>query len=122
VCDAEIMFKILPFPDGLGEKMRANAATLGMMSTRGRDDPREVVITGVGLVSSLGEGLDANAAALADASALDLNETTYAPFRFIPPLRWNSTARSPRSSTRSRWSRGSALAPMPPVWRWKWPG
>jgi len=31
VCDAEIMFKLLPFPDMLGEKMRANAARLGMM-------------------------------------------------------------------------------------------
>jgi len=30
VCDAEIMFKILPFPDNLGEKMRENAASLGM--------------------------------------------------------------------------------------------
>lgn len=30
VCDAELMFKILPFPDDLGEKMRENAATLGM--------------------------------------------------------------------------------------------
>ena len=30
VCDAEIMFKILPFPDDLGARMRANAATLGM--------------------------------------------------------------------------------------------
>jgi len=30
VCDAEIMFKILPFPDDLGARMRANAASLGM--------------------------------------------------------------------------------------------
>lgn len=30
VCDAEIMFKILPFPDELGAQMRANARTLGM--------------------------------------------------------------------------------------------
>lgn len=29
-CDAEIMFKILPFPDDLGEKMRENARSLGM--------------------------------------------------------------------------------------------
>ena len=30
VCAAEIMFKLLPFPDELGAQMRANAATLGM--------------------------------------------------------------------------------------------
>ena len=35
VCDAEIMFKILPFPDDLGEKMRANARTLGMVVGEG---------------------------------------------------------------------------------------
>ncbi|HRK24295.1 MAG TPA: 3-hydroxyacyl-ACP dehydratase FabZ family protein [Beijerinckiaceae bacterium] len=33
VCDAEIMFKILPFPEDLGAKMRANAASLGMVVT-----------------------------------------------------------------------------------------
>jgi len=35
VCDAEIMFKTLPFPDGLGEKMRDNAARLGMSVEKG---------------------------------------------------------------------------------------
>ena len=30
VCDAELMFKILPFPPGLGEQMRAHAADLGL--------------------------------------------------------------------------------------------
>jgi len=30
VCDAEIMFKILPFPDELGGQMRENARSLGM--------------------------------------------------------------------------------------------
>lgn len=30
VCDAELMFKILPFPPGLGEQMRAHAVGLGM--------------------------------------------------------------------------------------------
>lgn len=35
VCDAEIMFKTLPFPDGLGEKMRENAARLGMTVDKG---------------------------------------------------------------------------------------
>ncbi|HRJ69968.1 MAG TPA: 3-hydroxyacyl-ACP dehydratase FabZ family protein [Beijerinckiaceae bacterium] len=30
VCDAELMFKILPFPPGLGEQMRAHATGLGM--------------------------------------------------------------------------------------------
>lgn len=34
VCDAEIMFKILPFPDDLGEQMRQNAETLGMKVER----------------------------------------------------------------------------------------
>lgn len=35
VCDAEIMFKILPFPDDLGDKMRANARSLGMVVGEG---------------------------------------------------------------------------------------
>lgn len=47
---------------------------------------REVVITGVGLVSSLGEGLEANAAALADPKALALDETTFAPYRVHPAV------------------------------------
>lgn len=34
VCDAEIMFKILPFPPDLGDQMRANAARLGMSVER----------------------------------------------------------------------------------------
>jgi 3-hydroxyacyl-[acyl-carrier-protein] dehydratase len=35
-CDAELMFKILPFPAGLGERMRKHAAGLGLPVTEVR--------------------------------------------------------------------------------------
>ncbi|HRK24296.1 MAG TPA: beta-ketoacyl-ACP synthase [Beijerinckiaceae bacterium] len=45
---------------------------------------RDVVITGVGLVSSLGEGLEAHGAALADAGHVHVDATTYAPYAVHP--------------------------------------
>ncbi|MCA0422098.1 MAG: beta-ketoacyl-ACP synthase [Proteobacteria bacterium] len=47
---------------------------------------RDVVITGVGLVSSLGEGLEAHAGALKDPSAVNVDATTYAPFSVHPAV------------------------------------
>jgi 3-oxoacyl-[acyl-carrier-protein] synthase II len=47
---------------------------------------RDVVITGVGLVSSLGEGLEAHAAALADPSRVNLDVDSYAPYVVHPAV------------------------------------
>lgn len=45
---------------------------------------RDVVITGVGLVSSLGDGLEAHAAALADPALVKLDATSFAPYPVHP--------------------------------------
>lgn len=47
---------------------------------------RDVVITGVGLISSLGDGLEAHAAALADPAAVRVDSATYAPFSVHPAV------------------------------------
>ena len=47
---------------------------------------REVVITGVGLVTSLADGLEANAAALADPARRSFDAATYAPFAVHPAV------------------------------------
>lgn len=47
---------------------------------------RDVVITGVGLVTSLGEGLEANAAALNTPDAINLDSETYAPYMVHPAV------------------------------------
>lgn len=47
---------------------------------------RDVVITGVGLVSSLAEGLEAHAAALADPALISINAESYTPFSVHPAV------------------------------------
>jgi 3-oxoacyl-[acyl-carrier-protein] synthase II len=49
---------------------------------------REVVVTGIGLVSCLGEGVEPHLAALRGKAAPPVDETTFAPYRVhpIPPL------------------------------------
>ena len=47
---------------------------------------RDVVVTGVGLVSSLGEGFEAHAAALADPACVAVDATTYAPYSVHPAV------------------------------------
>ena len=47
---------------------------------------RDVVITGVGLVSSLGEGFEAHAAALADPAKINFDAVTYPPFSVHPAV------------------------------------
>lgn len=47
---------------------------------------RDVVITGVGLVSSLGEGLEAHAAVLNDPAAVRVDTVSYAPFAVHPAV------------------------------------
>jgi 3-oxoacyl-[acyl-carrier-protein] synthase II len=46
---------------------------------------RDVVVTGVGLVTSLADGIEANAAALADPGLVRLDEKTFAPYPVHPP-------------------------------------
>ena len=67
ICDAELRFRIMPFPDGMDGQMRAQARRIGLLAESCL--MRDVVITGIGLVSSAGEGLEAHLAALASGSA-----------------------------------------------------
>jgi 3-oxoacyl-(acyl-carrier-protein) synthase len=72
-------------------------------------EPKEVWITGIGIVSSLGEGLDAHWDAL-NARRINVDEKRFAPY-VVHPL----------AAISVRWKLGSASAPMPPAWRWTAP-
>jgi len=53
--------------------------------------PNDVLITGIGLLSSLGEGVAAHRAALADPQPPALDQETFAPFTIhrLPEIDWN---------------------------------
>ena len=80
--------------------------------------PAEVWITGIGLATSLGEGLDAHWDAL-NAQRINVDEKSFAPY-IVHPLGADqaSTRRSRKRATSARWKPGSASAPMPRGWRW----
>ncbi|HEX5867485.1 MAG TPA: beta-ketoacyl-ACP synthase [Beijerinckiaceae bacterium] len=59
---------------------------------------REVVITGIGLVSSAGEGVDAHLAALASGAAPRLDATTFAPYPVHPIVPLNYDQQIPKKS------------------------
>ncbi|HEX8666181.1 MAG TPA: beta-ketoacyl-ACP synthase [Beijerinckiaceae bacterium] len=52
---------------------------------------REVVVTGLGIVSSAGEGIEAHLAALTSGAAPRIDATTFAPYQVHPvvPLEWD---------------------------------
>jgi 3-oxoacyl-[acyl-carrier-protein] synthase II len=86
---------------------------------------REAWITGIGLVSALGEGLDAHWEALhGDREAwLKLDSTTHAPYQVHPAVALDLAKQIPdRRATAARWRAGSASAPTPPASRWRMPG
>ncbi|HEX2655335.1 MAG TPA: beta-ketoacyl synthase N-terminal-like domain-containing protein, partial [Xanthobacteraceae bacterium] len=56
---------------------------------------REVWITGIGLASSLGEGLDQHWEAL-EARRVNIDETTYAPYPVHPIVKLNYDAQIPK--------------------------
>ena len=59
---------------------------------------REVVITGIGLVSSAGEGVDAHLAALAISAAPRLDATTFAPYPVHPIVPLDYDKQIPKKS------------------------
>ena len=59
---------------------------------------REVVITGIGLVSSAGEGVDAHLAALASGAAPRLDATTFAPYPVHPIVPLDYDKQIPKKS------------------------
>ena len=59
---------------------------------------REVVITGIGLVSSAGEGVDAHLAALASSAAPRLDATTFAPYPVHPIVPLDYDKQIPKKS------------------------
>ena len=81
---------------------------------------RDALITGIGLVSCLGEGVEAHWAALDAPAGFSpvVDAAQLRPVRWcIRWRRWNWTSRSPSAATSGRWSRGSASACSPPAWR-----
>ena len=94
------------------------------LMTDSQKSTEEVWITGIGLVSSLGEGLEAHWQALtADNPKPVVDEKTFAPYPIHPLfVRLISQSRSPNAVICARWKTGSASAPMRLVWRSMMPG
>ena len=86
------------------------------------DAPREAWITGIGIVSSLGEGAEAHWQALLAGTHQRRHRDGSRPTSSIRWRRSISTRRSPRRATSGRWSRGSGSAPMRPASRSTTPG
>ena len=86
-CSAELTFRQIPFPDPVlacphgrdGPQDRLSAAGNHAMTA-----PKEAWITGIGIVSSLGEGLDAHWDAL-NARRINVDEKRFAPY-IVHPL------------------------------------
>jgi hypothetical protein len=78
-----------------------------------------VWITGVGLVSCLGEGAEAHLSALEAPEGSRppvVDEEGFAPFPCIRCRPWSWTGRSRSAATSGRWSPGSGSAPTPRGW------
>ena len=77
-------------------------------------DRRETWITGIGLVSSLGDGLEANWDALRS-GRVNIDLERYAPWMIHPLVPLNLDSRFRKRATSARWKHGSALAPTQPA-------
>ena len=117
-CNAEITFRLVEFPNPeFRASMDKMAALLEFpMESAGRmaDAPREAWITGIGIVSCLGEGADAHWQASRPSGKPASTPRPLRPTSCIRSRRSISTSRFRRRATSARWSRGSASAPMPP--------
>ena len=78
---------------------------------------REAWITGIGIVSCLGEGPEAHWQALMRGQPQRRRDDASRPTSCIRSRRSISTSRSRKRATSARWSRGSASAPTPPASR-----
>ena len=128
VCNADLTFGVVAFPNAeLRGHMDTMAERIGFPQsgrTARMADPKttdpgsaEVWITGIGLATSLGEGLDANWDALKQ-RRVNADEKGFAPYIVHPSRRSISTPRSRRRAISVRWKPGSASAPTPPGSRW----
>jgi 3-oxoacyl-[acyl-carrier-protein] synthase II len=77
----------------------------------------EVWITGIGLATSLGEGLEANWEAL-NARRINVDEKGFAPYIVHPLAPLNFDAQIPRKAISVRWKPGNVSGLMPPGSRW----
>ncbi len=71
---------------------------------------RDVVVTGIGLVSCAGEGVEAHLAAFASGAPPRTDAETFAPYPVHPVVALTLDAQIPRNRTSGRWSRGSGSA------------
>ena len=76
--------------------------------------PRDVWITGIGLISSLGEGLDAHwqAMALDPAPTPKVEAERFAPFPVLPMVPLELDKQIPRKADQRQMEPGSAWGPM----------
>lgn len=75
---------------------------------------RETWITGIGIVSSLGDGLEATWDALHQ-GRVNVDRKTYAPWMVHPLAPLELDAQIPKRATSARWRCGNASAPMQPA-------
>ena len=78
---------------------------------------REVWITGVGLLTCLGEGLEANWHHLERGDPPPYDDKTFAPYIVHPLPAISFDKQIPKKATSARWSCGNAPAPMRRAWR-----
>ena len=84
------------------------------------DAQREAWITGIGIVSCLGEGADAHWQGLSERRVI-VDAATFPPYLVHPIAPLDLDKQIPRRATSARWRRGSASAPMRPGWRSRMP-
>ena len=105
IAEAEITMMLMNFPTPeLAAEVRRRAELVGMLTTdervKGAGPPmtREVWITGIGLVSSLGEGVDAHWQAMAetDPPRPVVDMTSFAPFPVHPLVKLDFDKQIPK--------------------------
>ena len=88
------------------------------MAGQDTENSTETWITGIGLASSLGEGVEANWDALVNGD-IKADTTTFAPFVVHPLAPVNFDKQIAKKGDQRQMEPGSGSAPMRQVWRWK---
>ena len=78
---------------------------------------REIWITGIGLLSSLGEGPEIHRKRLYDGDAPVVDTKSFPPYVVHPLAKVDFDKQIPKKGINARWRRGSGSAPMRPASR-----
>ena len=127
MAEAELRYGLAPFPN---ETLRARILEMARRVAvpeaylRGLAADRDALITGIGLISCLGEGPAATWAALDAPGGFQpvLDTARFAPFPVHPMVPLELERQIPRRVSSGKWRHGSGSGCMPPAWRWTPPG